>query len=310
MKTICFILSVAASISLCRAQDIITKTDSSRVHAQIVEITPSELRYKLLSYPDGPLITIYKTEVAYATFKNGLVERFPKPAPPVAIYNPNRYNLDKVPVDPYDPGRRAKKTEVLYKHKNYIGFNYITFINSALGFHYMRDVKKAHLVINVPVAFGVGSPAITNGLYGRSYLDNTSTTRYTRMNYQLGVNVLFAPGMSKEVNFLMGPSFNFTEYRMNVATSHYVRSQNQDIGFNNSFKLYRAHYGVNIGFLARYAEHFNMSMLITFGFKQDSYSEKDPYGIEAFKTNYNLVVQQPDNVMPYVNFAWSLGYRF
>jgi hypothetical protein len=312
MKQIILSLFVFVCTGHSKAQDIITKTDSTKIRAEVLEITPTQLKYKLFDYPGGPLITENKSQIAYVTFKNGLTERFPKAAPVVPRYDPNAYNLDHTSVAVYAPEARIKKRDALYAHKNYIGFNYIAFLNTALGFHYMRDVKKAHLILNVPVAFGVGSPSITNGLYGRNYLDGTGTTRYQRMNYQLGVSALFAPAMNTSVNFLMGPSFNFTEYRMNVASiwNVHTSSQSQKVEFKNNFKLYRAHYGINVGFLARYTEHFNMSILLTLGFKQDSYSEQDPYGFEIMRSLYKDAVTQTENTKPYVNFAWTVGYRF
>ncbi len=313
MKQIILTLAALFCVGLTKAQDIITRNDSSKVQALVQEITPTQLKYKLFAYPDGPLMIENKAMLAYVTFKNGLTERFPKKAAVPGSYDPNAYNLDRIPVSADVPEARAKKREALYRCKNYVGFNYIAFLNTAIGFHYMRDIRKAHLILNIPVAVGLGSPSITNGLYGRNYLDGMSTTRYERMNYQAGLAALFAPSMNASVNFLMGPSFNFTEYRMSVAsswTAYYPQGQSQKVEFSNSFKLYRSHYGVNVGFLARYTEHFNMSILLTMGFKQDQYSEEDPYGFALRQSIYRDSNFRIENTQPYVNFAWTLGYRF
>lgn len=317
MKTISVTLLALSTILNSQAQDVITKNDSSQVKASIIEINQREIKYKLFNYPEGPMISIGRENTAYITFKSGAVERFTKPeikTAPSQNYNPNRYNLDAVPVSVYHPEDKIKKCEKLYIKKNYFGFNYIAFLNTALGFNYMRDVKKANLIINVPFAFGLGSPAITNSLYGREFLDGTSTTKYELMKYQVGVNALFAPSMNREVNFLMGPAFNFTEYKMSVETKYTTitapQYQSNNATFTNSFVLRRQHYGVNIGLLARFSEKVNMNMLITFGYKQDSYNEKDPYGIEKMNSEAKYQVKPKDNVMPYVNFAWSVGYRF
>lgn len=317
MKKFFFILSVLSTINFCKAQDVITKNDSSQVKANIIEINPREIKYKLFNYPDGPMISASRESIAYITFKSGVVERFTKAEVKTIqtqTYNPNRYNMDAVSVSAYRPEDKIKKCEKLYNKKNYLGFNYIAFLNTALGFNYMRDVKKANLIINVPFAFGLGSPAITNSLYGRDYLDGTSTTKYELMKYQIGINALFAPSMNREVNFLMGPAFNFTEYKMSVETKYTTMAAppyiNTNATFNNKFTLRRQHYGVNVGFLARFSEKVNMNMLITFGYKQDSYDEKDPYGIEKMNVDAKYQMKPKDNVMPYVNFAWSVGYRF
>lgn len=317
MKNTLFTLLVTVAANMANAQDIITRNDSSKVNAVILEVNPTEIKYKLFHYEDGPRVTALKNEVAYIIYRNGTVERFTKVKPTTinnVPYNPNKYNLDNVPVKAYNPEEKTKKCEKLYTKKNYLGFNYITFLNTCLGFNYMRDVKKANLIINVPFAFGVGSPAITNSLYSRNYLDGSPNTKYDLLKYQVGLNVLFAPSMTREVNFLMGPSFNFSDYNMSVdtryTTMYAVQNQYNDGRFTNKFSLHREHYGINVGFLARFTERINMNMLITFGYKKDTYNEKDPYGIERMNEDAKHPVAYQENVMPYVNFAWSVGYRF
>ena len=134
------------------------------------------------------------------------------------------------------------------------------------------------------------------------------------MKYQIGINALFAPSMNREVNFLMGPSFNLSEYRMSVETKYTTLNapqyQTNNATFNNSFRLRREHYGINIGMLARFSEKVNMNMLITFGYKKDTYNQKDPFGYEKINSEAKVQMKPKDNVMPYVNFAWSVGYRF
>jgi len=49
---------------------------------------------------------------------------------------------------------------------------------------------------------------------------------------------------------------------------------------------------------------------MTFGYKKDSYNQKDPYGIDKINADTKYKMTPKDNVMPYVNFAWSVGYRF
>jgi len=315
MKKLIPILSALFITNQYYAQDIITRNDSSQVKANIIEINPREIKYKLFNYSDGPTISTNREDVAYISFKSGAVERISKiEVKTISTYNPNRYNMDVVPVSRYNPEDKIKKCEKLYIKKNYLGFNYIAFLNTALGFNYMRDVKKANLIINVPFAFGLGSPAITNSLYNREFLDGTLTTKYELMKYQIGINTLFAPSMNREVNFLMGPSFNLAEYKMSVETKYTTinapQYQNNNATFTNTFILKRQHYGINIGLLARFSEKVNMNMLITFGYKQDTYNQKDPFGIEKINSEAKYQIKPKDNVMPYVNFAWSVGYRF
>lgn len=309
MKQLILIITGLFCVSLVNAQDIITRNDSSKVQADVLEINPTQLKYKLFKYPDGPLITEDKAQLAYITFRNGLTERFLKERPAIKAYDPNVYNMDKVPVSPYDPQTRAKKREVLYQHKNYVGFNYLTLLNTALGFNYMRDVRKAHLVIHVPFAVGFGTPLITNLIYGGSYArDQVKSIRYEKMNYRVGLSPLFSPSMKSPVNFLIGPSYTFTEYRVMVSTIN----RTTGVEHGNEFKLYRSHYGLNVGFLARITGRFNTTLLFTLGVKDDSYSIHDPYGIGASKggSNANYALPGLNPTSGNVGLLWSMGYRF
>ena len=307
MKQLILLISVLFCAGLAQAQDIIARNDSSKVQALVLEINPTQLTYRPFGYPDGPLITESKSQLAYVVFKKGLTERFPKEAPAAKAYDPNAYNLDRVPVAPYDPQARAKKREALYSHKHYVGFNYTALLNTAFGFHYMRDVKKAHLIIHVPFAVGIGTPLITNLVYGGGD-DNDKTIRYEKMNYRLGLSPLFSPSMKSSVNFLIGPSYTFSEYRVTVSKTN----PRTGVESGNTFELYRSHYGLNIGFLARITGRFNTCLLFNMGVRDDSYSKHDPYGINLSKYGSNASYALPgvNPTAAYVGLLWSMGYRF
>lgn len=307
MKSMIFSLGVLAISLPAQAQDLIVKNDSSRVQAVVQEITPNQVKFRRFDYPGGPLIIEDKSQLAYIVFPNGIVEHFPKPVSPSSVYDPNRYNLDRILVNPKGAEVRQKKYDALYQFRNYVGFNYIASLNAALGFHYMRDFRKAHFVLGVPVAIGLGRPSITNNLYGGFYLDGMRTTRYQQMNYQAGISALFMPSVKLPVNFLLGPSLSFTEYRMQVQ-SHWS-NKGQVANFDNNFKLYRSWYGVSAGLLARYSPRFSMCVLLSLGYGIDRYSVDDPYGSRVYEEIYKMPMNL-DNTKAYLNFSWTLGYRF
>lgn len=153
MRTIQFLIVISLVANQIKAQDVITKKDSSKLNTTILEINPTEIKYNLFNYANGPKITLRKEEVAYIIYKNGVVERLAQAAVKQTVsdnYYPDKYNLDRVPVGAYSIERKIKNCEKLYNKKNYLGFNYITFLNTCLGFNYMRDIRKASLILNVP----------------------------------------------------------------------------------------------------------------------------------------------------------------
>ncbi len=75
-----FLLSVQ-----CRAQDTVVKRNSEKIIAKILEVLPSEIKYKMFNYQDGPLITVPKWELKEVIYKNGMRENYDSTKPPVAV---------------------------------------------------------------------------------------------------------------------------------------------------------------------------------------------------------------------------------
>lgn len=316
MKTQNFISLVAVCFSInASAQDIITKNDSSKLNTKIIEIGNAQIKYKLFNYIEGSLYITNKSEIAYIVFSNGSVEKINKTSTSNSYYNPNKYNLDAEIVPNTYYRKKPKDYSHLYNKKNYIGFNYVSFLNGALGFNYMHDFRKQNIIINVPFAFGIGSPSVTNGLYSYTLnMDQRTKSTYNNMNYQAGINVLFSPSMNGPVNFVMGPAFNFTEFDVTSSTSinkySSLTNSTTTYSYSSSFKVYRQHFGVTVGFLARFTPHINMNMQLTLGTIKDSYNKKDPFGYDYFSTIPNNDFIERKNAQSYANFLWSIGYRF
>ncbi len=55
-------------------QDIIVKRDSSRILSKLLEINPTEIKYKRFDNLEGRTYTLHKSEVAYVIFPNGTRE--------------------------------------------------------------------------------------------------------------------------------------------------------------------------------------------------------------------------------------------
>lgn len=311
-----FIIATIALVKAAKSQDLLVTNDSIRLQTVVVEIQPSIIKYTLVKNIGGPTYVISKSNVAYINFKNGTSERFTisQPATDLSVYNldGSKPNSNR---EYYRIPRHNTDNEHLYKRKNYLGLNHLALLNSNLSFTYMRDIRKEKLVLHVPVSIGIGKPDITNSVYGAAYLNASSKNTYNLMNYQVGAGLLFTPSFGERVNFLIGPSFSFAQYDMSTkSVFSYVdpNNSNQLITeeFKNNFVMFRQQYGGTIGFLFRLSEKINMSLTANIGGKKDSYKEEDPFGIEYMnkKTVYQREATQ--NVRPFANFAWSIGYRF
>lgn len=60
------------------AQDVIVTAKAERIEAVITEVSPTELRYKKFSNPDGPTFVMYVKDVAAVIYKTGEVQVFEK----------------------------------------------------------------------------------------------------------------------------------------------------------------------------------------------------------------------------------------
>lgn len=102
MKKILF-LTVALLLALAtKAQDLIVKTDSTRIQAQVTEVSPEVVRYKRFAAPNGPTYLLPVDQICYIRYVDGYVEGYnrqvatpvveqpqaaptPAPAPVVAV---------------------------------------------------------------------------------------------------------------------------------------------------------------------------------------------------------------------------------
>ena len=77
MKKLCMSVSVflfITGIFSVNAQDIIIMRDGNIIEAKVMEIHSSEIRYKRINNPDGPMIVISKDGVLSIRYENGAVD--------------------------------------------------------------------------------------------------------------------------------------------------------------------------------------------------------------------------------------------
>lgn len=75
-KTILLLLAAFCGVLAATAQDLIVKTDATKVEAKVTEITPDAVRYKRFSNPDGPTYVVPLADISYIQYANGEKEVF------------------------------------------------------------------------------------------------------------------------------------------------------------------------------------------------------------------------------------------
>ena len=98
MRPFLLIGFLALMSSAARAQDLLTKRNGDELAVKVVEITPTEVKYRRTDNPDGPLISVGRADVFLIRYANGSKELFnaqgplappkprrPAPAGPAAL---------------------------------------------------------------------------------------------------------------------------------------------------------------------------------------------------------------------------------
>lgn len=75
-KAFLLLLAVLCGVMTAAAQDLIVKRDSTKVEANVLEVSTEIVRYKKYSYPEGPTYIVPVKDIAYIRYANGETERY------------------------------------------------------------------------------------------------------------------------------------------------------------------------------------------------------------------------------------------
>lgn len=121
MKKLFLIVAVALSCIKGFAQDILTKTNGDKVAVKVIEVSDTDIKFKMFDNQNGPLYSLSRTEVYSVHYINGTMDVFNgQPA-----IHPQQNNVEIAPAtplpgagmqDPYMNGRTdAEKYYYGYK---------------------------------------------------------------------------------------------------------------------------------------------------------------------------------------------------
>ena len=79
MKKVLLFTAIIFISTACFSQDLISLRRGERIEAIVTEVTPTLVRYKLFSNPEGKVYFVYKADVSGIMYKNGRVETFNQP---------------------------------------------------------------------------------------------------------------------------------------------------------------------------------------------------------------------------------------
>lgn len=120
MKKIFLFLITFLSFFTAKSQDTIFKKSGDIVIAKVLEINPTEVKYKRFGFQDGPLYIENKSNLDKIIFSNGVKEIFTSPSN--ATTNPVIINNNEPPRDYYNrpviANNKIEKWGIQYKYHN------------------------------------------------------------------------------------------------------------------------------------------------------------------------------------------------
>lgn len=156
-------------------QDTIHMADHEKVIAKVLEVNPTQVKYKLFSLPDGPTYVVNKKDILKIVYSDGHTEYF-------------REEMDELEIVDIHP-------LLLSVNSFDLMFGFV----SVSGDYYF---PKQGISIKVPVSIGLRG---IKGMANENYYDH-NYYYYNRMKvFNAGTQLLFYPGhMKHRVNYFTG----------------------------------------------------------------------------------------------------------
>lgn len=101
-----------------QAQDLLTKQNGEELQVKVLEITPTDVRYRRTDNPDGPLITLRRTDVFMIRYASGAKELFGT--------NQNAPQQAVPPPGPVVPGDEESAYDGVHLNGPRIGFTILS----------------------------------------------------------------------------------------------------------------------------------------------------------------------------------------
>ncbi|GAC1367435.1 MAG: hypothetical protein NVSMB30_01620 [Hymenobacter sp.] len=133
MRTFLLLTLLVLLAGTAYAQDLLTKRNGDELTVKVVEVTPTEVKYRRLDNPDGPLISVWRADVFMIRYANGTKEMLGNapavpsgPAPSAAPAPPRRVAPAGVPVVSNQDPNDAVLDEAIHLAGPRIGFTLLS----------------------------------------------------------------------------------------------------------------------------------------------------------------------------------------
>ena len=301
--------------NLTFSQDTIIKIDNSIIIAKILEINESNVKYKKLSYMDGPTYTLSKDKIYKIVYPNGAVEVYTTDDIKLQRDNiNNKIEKDRQKAIALEVAKKkqaikqeiAQEYHIVDRKGVYFGFYTSLGIGGLVlkdnnGFHtYNYKLIVSNQESGISSDFGINLKIYTNSFFGfktgLTFLNytyrNTYDIDYFRDEYQesynieyhirnwgIPIQILFSLGGKLAFNidfgFLIGKPYKAT-YNIEAHNSNGEFEEIENINFKNNLNNIIIHESIQAGVQYSISEKF----FIILGINQI-------YSLTSYTSSYN-----------------------
>ena len=269
------------------AQDQLYKKDNSKVLVKVLEISSTEIKYKLFDNLNGPTYTENKSSISLIIYENGKHEVVSN-EPESSITNYPRYLND------------TRKSDSLkyYSRTNSVSLNFLNFFNNEIGVIYQKEIFQSNYNIIVPLAIGLEQPNVTQSVW-YSQSNNVSYIDLEKKRYELGLGIHYYPNLGTNINYFIGPVFRFMQFD---AVQNYYANYSS---VKKNIVLNRYTMTITNGFIFRTKSRLVSTLFASLGFKYDNVP--DPV-IDPVTNIQSNPISQPVSLNIWLGY--SVGFNF
>lgn len=300
-KSVLIILvSFFVFFQVSKAQDQLYKRDNSKILVKIQEVNPDEIKYKLYSNLNGPVLSEARNNVILIIYESGLHE----------VISPT---LPEVPAQMnYPTGSMLTMSKndslAFYKYSKSLSINFANFMNNELGLMYQYENYKSNYSIVIPMAVGVEKPGVTQSIYFNGNTTPYNGSHYTlnKKLFEIGFGVNYYPSFRSNVNYYIGPVFKFMQYdgTQSYSTGLYNGQYVTSTQYKNS-TLTRYTMSITNGVVIRTRSRLNANIFGSLGFKNDAVTAS------LVDQNSNTTIQAVGNAFSlYFWMGFNVGFCF
>ncbi len=149
MNTKIIVIFFSFIFLISQAQDIVLKKNGEEINAKVIEISPTEIKYKLTENLDGPLYTILKSDVFMIKYSNGTKDVFNTESPVVMPQQNNATNTTQVKDADIKPSYSQGVSDASKYYTKYKG--------AAAG-NFIGGLFLNICALPIPIATGASTP--------------------------------------------------------------------------------------------------------------------------------------------------------